>query len=125
MSTTPPALGDIQKQIQDKVAQIRARIADLKSQLPFKPPGFLDQPILQRGTAQGQARFKAGGLLQRRPLLTRSSTSNPARSQCTSCQRIIRPPPPPLQGAIVDGRRPGPAVAEDIDPVGMRLSVAT
>lgn len=118
MSTPAPALGDIQKQIQDKVAEIRARIKDLKSQLPFKPPGFLDQPILQRGTAQGQ------GIL-RRNILRRPQATSPG------VRRTGTPLCPPCSPAIVDigptrTSRSGAAISEEIDPTRrFGISIAT
>lgn len=108
MSTTPPALGDIQKQIQDKVVQIRARIAELKTNLPFTPPGILPpSPIIS--PTQG----RLGGILSGRKILR--------RPQATSPGAILRRTGTPLSPAIVD-RGPtrvspsGAAVSEEVDP---------
>ena len=125
MSTTPPALGDIQKQIQDKVAQIRARITDLKTKLPFTPPGILPTPILptsilSRTSKQGRLGnlgILSGNILKR-PLLMRGST-------CPGCS------PQNMNPAIVDVgptrvSPSGAAVSEEIDPTRrFGLSIAT
>lgn len=140
MSTTPaPAFGDIQKQIQDKVAQIRTRIADLKTKLPFTPPGILPtlpNPILSRTSMQGGGRLGnlrilsgGGGNILKRPLLMRG------QSNCPGCNpqgmpAYVPPTQPNLNPAIVDirgnARIPsGAAVAEDIDPTHLDLSIST
>jgi len=126
--STPAPFGDVQKRIQDKVAEIRARVADLKTKLPFTPPGILPStPILQRTSAQRPLGILSGNLLKR-PLLMRSA--------CPECNpQNYRPPPMPrpvpnLNPAIVDIppnlRIPsGAAVAEDISPTRLSISIAT
>lgn len=125
MSTpVAPGLGDIQQKITDRVTQIRARITDLKGQLPFTPPGFLDQqPILSR-TRQGGQGLLRGSLLQNRPLLK-------SMGLCPGCLKTAAPPPRPnlMRPAIVDigstaASPSGAAVAEDIDPTHQTLSIA-
>ena len=107
MSTTPPALGDIQKQIQDKVAQIRARIAELKTNLPFTPPGILPpSPIIS--PTQG----RLGGILSGRKILRRPQAS----------PNILRRTGTPLCSPAIVDRGPtrvspsGTAVSEEVDP---------
>lgn len=127
MSTpVTPGLGDIQKKITDRMTQIRARITELKGQLPFTPPGFLDQqPILSR-TRQGGQGLLRGSLLQNRPLLK-------SMGLCPGCGTKTSSTPPQrpnlMRPAIVDigataASPSGAAVAEDIDPTHQTLSIA-
>jgi hypothetical protein len=125
LSTTPPALGDIQKQIQDKVVQLRARIAELKTNLPFTPPGILPpSPIISRTSSmQGPLKGRLGslGILSGGRNLLRRPQAAP-RAIVTGT---------PLSPAIVDigptrVSRSGASVSEEIDPTRrFALSIAT